>query len=152
MLGRTAAIVTGIGESIDPIDTLPAFDAVLVFPDGTCPTAAVYQSLDAALGSQTKPIPNQLHTQWREPGRLPDAHNDLTQAATQICPAITAAIQAITPLGYEPRLTGSGSCVFAIVKTKHQAIAIAEILSQQDLNACPASYPKPLEPSISYMI
>lgn len=142
LLGHTAAIVTGIGELIAPIDTIPAFDAVLVFPDGTCPTAAVYQSFDAALGNQPRQIPHQLHAQRPEPGRLPDAHNDLTQAAIQVCPAITTAIQAITPLACESRLTGSGSCIFAITKTKQQAAAIAETLIQQGLDACPASYPK----------
>ncbi|MFK7790745.1 MAG: 4-(cytidine 5'-diphospho)-2-C-methyl-D-erythritol kinase [Phycisphaeraceae bacterium] len=142
LLGHTAALVTGIGQVIEPIDTIPAFHATLVFPDGTCPTAAVYQSFDKALGNQPKSIPHQLHTQWRDAGRLPDAHNDLTQAAIHVCPAVMAAIQAIKSLNHEPRLTGSGSCVFSFMQTKQDAVAIAETLTQLGLAACSTHYSK----------
>lgn len=140
MLGQSTALVTGIGEAIEPMDTLPAFDVVLVFPDGICPTDAVYNAFDMDLAGSHKEIPSGLIKQWLAPGHLPEAHNDLTIAAAKHCPAITSTIDAITSLQLEPRLTGSGSCVFANVDSKQEAVAIAEKLAQAGLHACSASY------------
>ena len=140
LLGQTAALVTGIGEVIEPIDTLPPFDAVLVFPDGACPTSAVYQAFDQGLAGTQKDIPSELVTSWTASGRLPSAQNDLTEAAATQCPAITTTAHAITSHGLEPRLTGSGSCVFALVESKQEAVAIAEELIRDGLHACTGSY------------
>lgn len=140
LLGRRAALVTGIGEVIEPITSLPSFDVVLVFPDGTCPTAAVYREFDQTLTEQSAAIPDDLIQTWKHADTLPAPHNDLTDAAINVCPAITSAIHAITAQGLTPRLTGSGSALFAMIETHTDAIAIAENIRKAGVSCCITSY------------
>jgi 4-diphosphocytidyl-2-C-methyl-D-erythritol kinase len=138
ILGQSAALVTGIGEVITPINSIPAFDCVLVFPDGQCPTAAVYRAFD-----ERKPgtsIDESMTKQWTAANKLPAPCNDLFDAAVHVCPAISPAIQAMQSQKIEPRLTGSGSALFGITESKEQAVAIAEAIRKKGTPACPASY------------
>ncbi|MEM9346157.1 MAG: 4-(cytidine 5'-diphospho)-2-C-methyl-D-erythritol kinase [Planctomycetota bacterium] len=137
VLGCSAAVVTGIGELIEPASELPAFHCVLVFPDGDCPTRKVYQYFDR-LGS-TEAIPDALPGAWYQARTIPEPMNDLTDAAIQVCPAIENVFDAIKSQHLEPRLTGSGSCVFAFTASQHEAVAIAESFTQMGLTAIPTS-------------
>lgn len=138
LLGQRAALVTGIGQAIEPITTLPELHCVLVFTDGSCPTPAVYRAFDQAT-DHPQAIADHLVQDWADARCIPPAHNDLTQAAMQVCPAIADAIQVITSLQLKPRLTGSGSALFVVVDSKQETLAIAEKLEQHRLAACPAS-------------
>lgn len=138
LLGHRAAVVTGIGEVINPLDNLPGFHVVLVFPKGACPTADVYQAFDQARGHD--PIPAELPQAWASDKNLPAAHNDLTQAAIRVCPDIAEAAAVVESLGMAPRLTGSGSALFAVVQSQPKAIAIAKAVQQAGAAACPAGY------------
>ena len=140
ILGQPAAFVSGIGEAIEPINTIPAFHCVLAFPDGTCPTAAVYHAFDQAQEGSSEPFSKERFQAWASASAIPPPHNDLCDAAIHVCPAITPALQIITTQGIEPRITGSGSALFAIVESKHHGIAIAEALKQDGLAAHPASF------------
>lgn len=140
LLGQRAALVTGIGDVIEPLDHLPSFDAVLVFPDGTCPTAEVYRAFDRAIPKRPSAISDQLVQAWQQANSLPAAHNDLTDAAIEVCPAISNAIHAITAQGLEPRLTGSGSALFALVETQADTIAIAEDIRRDGVLSCATSF------------
>lgn len=133
LLGQTAAVVTGTGETIAPIDTLARFEAVLVLPEGSCSTPAVYAAYDSLKSAQA--VDPTLAKRWAGSSELLDARNDLTEAALSVCPAIAPAMRAIANLGLEPRLSGSGSAVFAIVDTQAQAVAIATELRQAGQNA-----------------
>ena len=140
LIGQRAALVTGVGEIIEPITSLPDLHCVLVFPDGTCPTPAVYRAFDQAAADRRAAIDDQLIEDWSCAHAIPPAYNDLTQAAMAVCPTITATIQTINTLGHEPRLTGSGSALFVVVESNAQAVGIAEILNQRNLATCPARY------------
>ena len=139
MLGQPAALVTGIGEVIEPLDNLTSFDCILVAPEGQCPTPDVYRAFDQQ--NPTASIPDELTEQWRKGKALPAALNDLHQPAISICPSIEPAAEAIKAQRLEPRLTGSGSALFAIVGSKQQAIGIAESIRKSGIAACCTSYP-----------
>ena len=134
ILGQSAAMVTGIGEVIEPIDNIPPFDCVVVFPDGQCPTPAVYRTFDEL--NLAASIPATRTHDWTTSPRIPRPHNDLLDAAKAVCPSIADAMQAIEGLGLEPRLTGSGSALFVIVESKDQAIAIADAIRKTGIAAC----------------
>lgn len=140
LLGRSAALVTGIGDVIAPLTQLPSFRAVLVFPQGTCPTPAVYRAFDQANLGDSHTIPDDLLQAWTQSDTLPDAHNDLTDAAISVCPAISSGIQTIASLDLQPRLTGSGSALFALVQSQAHAIAITETIRKAGMACCPASF------------
>ncbi|MEM6504633.1 MAG: 4-(cytidine 5'-diphospho)-2-C-methyl-D-erythritol kinase [Planctomycetota bacterium] len=134
-LGCSAALVTGIGELVEPTCELPFFHCVLVFPDGDCPTGQVYQHYDR-LG-KAEPILDSIRSAWRQVRLIPPARNDLTEAAIEVCPQIGGVFNAIKSQHFEPRLTGSGSCVFAITASQHEGVAIAETFKQMGLTAVP---------------
>ena len=136
LLGQRAALVTGIGDIIEPLDQLPQFHAVLIFPEGQCPTGEVYSAYDQATAGTINPIPEELVGAWATADELPAPHNDLTQAAIQVCPPISDAIDAANALQIVPRLTGSGSALFALVETQAEALAIAEDLGKKGFPAC----------------
>lgn len=140
LLGQRAALVSGIGQTIEPLTDLPAFDCVLVFPEGRCPTAAVYHAFDQ-LDEDRPPLDTEpLLSTWRQAGTLPTPQNDLTEAAITICPTIKAAIEAIAAQGLAPRLTGSGSALFAIVESQDQWIAIADTIRKAGLPCIGTNY------------
>lgn len=140
LLGRGAALVTGVGEIIEPLDRLPGFDAVLIFPDGCCPTAEVYRMFDRVLCDAQKQIPEALVRAWAVADQLPTPHNDLTNAATEVCPSISIAMQNAQAWSLELRMTGSGSALFGLTQTQAEAITIAKALCKAGLNACETSF------------
>ncbi|MGB0766855.1 MAG: 4-(cytidine 5'-diphospho)-2-C-methyl-D-erythritol kinase, partial [Phycisphaeraceae bacterium] len=123
LLGRPAALVTGIGDIVEPIDGLRAFDCVLVFPAGACPTGAVYRAYDE---SPARPISSDLIESWKRADRIPPVHNDLYAAAGRVCPEIRQAAEAIEQLGREPRMTGSGSALWVVAESHIDAVGIAD--------------------------
>lgn len=140
LLGRRAARVTGIGEVIEPIDTLPAFDAVLILPDGACPTAAVYRAYDATGRHRSMDQVAELAERWLTIDALPGPLNDLTDAAMAVCPAIGDAVSALHGLGVRPRLTGSGSALFVPVAARAAANRWVQKATQAGLTAVAARY------------
>lgn len=141
LLGQPAALVTGIGDIVEPIASPPACHCVLVFPDGTCPTPAVYRAFDEQRNAQ--PIDSDLIAAWRNTCDIPAPHNDLTQAATQVCPAIAADMRTISATRHEPRLTGSGSALFVLVESKAAGDALVELFAGRGLTAASAAFLRP---------
>ncbi len=123
--GRTVALVTGIGEVIEPIGTLPVFDVVLVFPDGKCPTAEVYAAFDrdAALADAEDLVA--CAQRWRLGGELPAFRNDLFHAAERVCPPVSVARSKLAASGIDANLTGSGSALFVMADSEDQSSELA---------------------------
>lgn len=143
-LNHNAALVTGIGEALTPITSLPAFDLVLVFPEGRCPTGEVYRAYDA-MQSSREPVDTEAFTQsWSDPMGVPPAHNDLTDAAIRVCPAVGEAASVLGSLNLEPRLTGSGSALFVVADDADHARRIVAQAREAGLSAAATAYdPKP---------
>jgi 4-diphosphocytidyl-2-C-methyl-D-erythritol kinase len=105
-LGGHNAWVEGIGEEITPIE-LPAGRFAVVKPNAGLETAKIFRSpeLQRATETATMPVFAVNHYGF--------GHNDLQPVAQALCPEITEALQWLGSFGISPRMTGSGSAVFA---------------------------------------
>jgi 4-diphosphocytidyl-2-C-methyl-D-erythritol kinase len=105
-LGGHNAWVEGIGESLRPLDLPPARFVVLK-PAAGLETAKIFQSpeLQRATENATMPV---FAVDPYGFGR-----NDLQSVAQALCPEVDQALQWLASFGLSPRMTGSGSAVFA---------------------------------------
>ncbi len=105
-LGGRNAWVEGVGEQITPID-LPPARFIVVQPDQGLETARIF--CDPDLRRDTRPATIS--------GFAVDPYvfggNDLQPVAQRLCPGVTQALAWLSAQGLEPRMTGSGSAVFA---------------------------------------
>ncbi len=105
-LGGHNAWVEGIGEKITPIE-VPAARFAVVKPNAGLETAKIFRSpyLQRATETATMPVFAANHYGF---GR-----NDLQPVAQALCAEITEALDWLSSFGLSPRMTGSGSAVFA---------------------------------------
>lgn len=141
VIDHQPAVVTGIGDVVTPLPSLPDIDLTLLFPDGVCPTAEVYAAFDAddASGSGLNQL-NEYAERWLALEQPPEPMNDLTATAVRVCPAIGEAIDTLARLGHTAYLTGSGSTLFVPAENASQASEIAHAARDAGLAACPARF------------
>ncbi len=104
------AWVEGIGEKITPL-RLPAARFVVVKPAQGASTPAIFAAPELKRDTETATIQGfaaNAEGQIFEFGR-----NDLQPVAQTLCPAISESLQWLGSKGLQPRMTGSGSAVFA---------------------------------------
>jgi 4-diphosphocytidyl-2-C-methyl-D-erythritol kinase len=112
--GAAAAMVTGIGEVVTPLDAPPPDHVILAHPAFRLSTAAVFGELRAAdLGAK---------------GR---GENDLLAPAMRLRPELGDLMHEVSDAGGEPRLTGSGSTIFALTDDSERAAVIAAGLRER---------------------
>ncbi|MBL8964885.1 MAG: hypothetical protein KF787_02245 [Phycisphaeraceae bacterium] len=115
------ALVTGLGERVERVPTVPA-SAILVIPPFSCPTAEVYKALDREPSFEPLPAPNVglvrlLIRRAVESGRIDPStcFNALTAPSCLVEPRLSAVIEAVTAIGgQQAHLSGSGSGVFIV--------------------------------------
>jgi 4-diphosphocytidyl-2-C-methyl-D-erythritol kinase len=100
------AWVEGIGERIEPL-SLPAGHFAVIKPDQGLETARIFQ--DASLERDCKSAT--MADFAASPFGF--GRNVLQPVAQRHCPAVTQALQWLESRGLDPRMTGSGSAVFA---------------------------------------
>ena len=105
-LGGHNAWVEGIGEKITQIDVPPARFAVLK-PNAGLETAKIFRHPELERATETATMTVFAVDPYGF-GR-----NDLQPVAQALCPEITEALQWLGSHGLSPRMTGSGSAVFA---------------------------------------
>ena len=105
-LGGHNAWVEGIGEKITPIE-VPAARFAVVKPNAGLETAKIFRSSELQRATETATMPVFAVNHYGF------GHNDLQPVAQALCPEITEALQWLGSLGLSPRMTGSGSAVFA---------------------------------------
>lgn len=106
--GAAAARVSGIGEVVTPLDPPSADHAILAHSAFRLSTAAVFGELQPAdLAAE------------RADG------NDLLAPVLRLRPEIGDLMRQVSDAGGEPRLTGSGSTIFALTDDAERAAAIA---------------------------
>lgn len=120
IFGRDA-FAEGVGEELQPLSLEPA-SYVLVFPGVTVPTARIFSAQD--LTRNTAPI------------KMPDfvagsTRNDLQPVACKLYPQVQDAIDWLQRFA-PARMTGSGACVFAAIRSHDEAQRIAQ--------QCPAGW------------
>ncbi|MCS7239701.1 MAG: 4-(cytidine 5'-diphospho)-2-C-methyl-D-erythritol kinase [Candidatus Bipolaricaulota bacterium] len=112
-LGRSPAWVEGIGDRVTPVDLALPAAFLLVIPAFSCPTAAVYQTLDR-LGIPPSPpqgVP-----------KIPPFVNDLWPASAHLRPElerIRSVLEGIPSLGVG--MSGSGSSLFLAFPSVEEA-------------------------------
>jgi 4-diphosphocytidyl-2-C-methyl-D-erythritol kinase len=105
-LGGHNAWIEGIGEKMTPIEVPPAHFAV-VKPHAGLETAKIFRSPELQRATETATMPVFAVNPYGF-GR-----NDLQPVAQALCPEMTEALQWLGSFGLSPRMTGSGSAVFA---------------------------------------
>jgi 4-diphosphocytidyl-2-C-methyl-D-erythritol kinase len=114
------ALVHSVGEQLRAL-TVPIQHLVLAHPQVPVATASVFQhpALKRDTPLSTAPVFTLQHGQ-----------NDMQAAAKQLEPKIAALCESMKKLGLQPRMSGSGSAVFALMKdvqtARNQASALAE--------------------------
>jgi 4-diphosphocytidyl-2-C-methyl-D-erythritol kinase len=105
-LGGHNAWVEGIGEKMTPIE-VPDARFVVIKPNAGLETAKIFRSPGLQRATETATMPVFAVNPYGF-GR-----NDLQPVAQALCPEITEALQWLGSFGLSPRMTGSGSAVFA---------------------------------------
>jgi 4-diphosphocytidyl-2-C-methyl-D-erythritol kinase len=125
-LGGHNAWVEGIGEKMTPID-LPSARFAVVKPNAGLETAKIFRSpeLQRATETATMPVFAVNHYGF---GR-----NDLQPVAQALCPEMTEALQWLSSFGLSPRMTGSGSAVFARL---HDGVLIESAPNNWQMRIC----------------
>ena len=100
------AWVEGIGEKMTPIE-LPFARFAVVKPNAGLETAKIFRSSELQRATETATMPVFAVNHYGF------GHNDLQPVAQALCPEITEALQWLGSFGLSPRMTGSGSAVFA---------------------------------------
>ena len=105
-LGGHNAWIEGIGEKISPIN-VPDACFVVVKPNAGLETAKIFRAPELKRSTETATMPVFAVNPYGF-GR-----NDLQPVAQALCPEITEALHWLSSHGLSPRMTGSGSAVFA---------------------------------------
>ena len=105
-LGGHNAWVEGIGEQITPLD-VPTARFAVVKPNAGLETAKIFRHPELERATETATM-SVFAVDPYGFGR-----NDLQPVAQALCPEITEALQWLGSHGLSPRMTGSGSAVFA---------------------------------------
>ena len=100
------AWVEGVGEKLTPIE-LPASRFLVIKPDAGLETKQIFSDPLLKRDSETAIISGFAADVFAY-GR-----NDLQSVAQRLCPGVTQALNWLVSLGLKPRMTGSGSAVFA---------------------------------------
>jgi 4-diphosphocytidyl-2-C-methyl-D-erythritol kinase len=117
------AFVEGIGEKIQEIN-LQTPDFLVVFPNQAIATASIFQD----------PELTRDHAQITIDGFLASPllfqSNDCQTVAMRICPEVKQALDWITQAipGSQPRMSGSGSSVFAVLDPKTDNVKLENLL------------------------
>ncbi|MGZ3526931.1 MAG: 4-(cytidine 5'-diphospho)-2-C-methyl-D-erythritol kinase [Vulcanimicrobiaceae bacterium] len=135
-LAQTGALVEGTGERVTAVGALPPWHAVIVRPPVAVSTAAAYEALDAH-ERPTRPRSTSVTLEALAALQRADfdrvvelLHNDFEPVITAIAPEVALALEALRAAGAaHPLLTGSGSCVFALVRDAAQAEELASRLA-----------------------
>jgi 4-diphosphocytidyl-2-C-methyl-D-erythritol kinase len=117
-LAGHAALVSGIGEKLAPAPPLPACGLLLVKPGTALATADVFAARHGDFSTAEPGL-----RPWRDLGGLVEAlairGNDLTAAATALCPAIADVLAFLhnSPAVRYAAMSGSGATCFALYDT-----------------------------------
>lgn len=134
-LASRPALMRGIGERIQPLDSLPGAAIVLANPGVPLATRDVFRALDApplhAPPQGSAPVPafadiHELCAYLRVCG------NDLERPAAALCPAVVHVKSALAaaPGALLARMSGSGPTCFALFARETEAAAAAETLGR----------------------
>lgn len=124
--------MTGRGETVEPLKSWPALDAVLCLPGLAVSTREVFAAFDAgpAPTLPDSPLP-QARTVKEAVAIAAAGRNDLERAAIRVAPRIADVLAALhaVPGASLAGLSGSGSACWALFASRAQAKGAAEALA-----------------------
>jgi len=127
--GSPSAVVTGLGETIEPSPRDASIPLILIFPPFGCPTGPVYQAFDRLQGPTAPVEPNDARVKQlaaMSPVPHDGPFNDLADAACEVEPRLRDAKENVAnALALPVHITGSGSTLFVIAPTALTAAALA---------------------------
>jgi len=117
------AFVEGIGEKIQAI-SLQTPDFLVIFPNQGIATASIFQDPELTRDHAQITIDGFLASPWLYQS------NDCQAVAMRICPEVKQALDWISQVipGSQPRMSGSGSSVFAVLDTKTDTAKLENLL------------------------
>jgi 4-diphosphocytidyl-2-C-methyl-D-erythritol kinase len=122
--------VSGVGEHLDPLPSLPPLGIVLANPRRELPTAAVFRARQGEFTSDqfVRATPRNAVGLF---GLLRQCRNDLTEAAQGLMPEIAVVLTrlAALPEAYLSRMSGSGATCFALFSDRAAAERGATLLA-----------------------
>lgn len=126
-----SAIVEGFGDRITPQEHIPQLNAIIVFPEASCPTGAVYRQFDlfgeAALKADAVA---ELARSRRIAADTP--FNDLAEAAMRLAPTLKVDLGRVAEMAQRPaHISGSGSSLFVICDDDMHALALADAVERK---------------------
>jgi len=127
-LGQTSAIVSGVGEVLEPAPLQAVIPLVLIFPPLSCPTGAVYRAFDAlSAGSNPQVDLGRVRALLANQPPAQDApFNDLAAPACAVEPRLAEARERVgAQLKLPVHITGSGATLFVIAPTAQTAEVLA---------------------------
>lgn len=127
-----AKLIRGTGHEESNIIELPSLALLLVKPAGGCSTAEVFKRFRGNYKA-VKNLPDSLVNRDVLIKFLLDCENDLCKPAVETCEEIQDVLDIINSCG-KPlicRMSGSGSCCFAIYKTMAEAKHYEQIIKEQ---------------------
>ena len=131
-------LMEGRGERVTEEPRFPSFDLVLVFPGIFTSTAKVYKNCVPQLTNGGQILDNMRHALFSGEASAVAAalFNGLTEAAEALHPEIAHARSALLATGaLGASMSGSGSCVFGLVRDLTHATALARNLCRAGLDA-----------------
>jgi 4-diphosphocytidyl-2-C-methyl-D-erythritol kinase len=127
------ALVTGVGEHIEPLG-LPPMALVLIPQDEGLSTADVYRTADRIGSTRARLDPDHLRALARAPlaGLATALENDLEPAALHLRPDLATYLDALRDAGaLAARVTGSGPTTFGVFPDRASAEEAAAGLSSK---------------------
>jgi 4-diphosphocytidyl-2-C-methyl-D-erythritol kinase len=127
------ALVTGIGEHVEPVRDLPALCLLLANPGESLATAAVYGAADVLAATLTPVEPGSTMRALSDLREAGDAstraavleallRNDLEPAALRLCPPVGRLQKALREGGAQAvGMSGSGATVFGVFESDEAA-------------------------------
>ena len=146
-----STFIGGVGEKIGPDTTLPSVGVVLVNPMVPVATPDVFRSRQGAFSQTARfdAVPNDVGDLVE---KLRGTRNDLTEAAREHAPAVTAVLDTLDRDAEcrIARLSGSGPTCFGIYENREVAEAAAKRVAAHhaDWWVRAATLPRPTRPEI----
>ena len=130
-LAQTAALVEGTGERVTPLGVVPPWHAVVIKPAVAISTAAAFLRLDERPRT-TRGRSHSIGVRLAQALQRADfdettslLHNDFQEDCATLYPHVAQALAALSDAGASrPLLSGSGSSVFALVRTPEEQRAL----------------------------
>ncbi|MBV8117037.1 MAG: 4-(cytidine 5'-diphospho)-2-C-methyl-D-erythritol kinase [Candidatus Eremiobacteraeota bacterium] len=138
-LAQTAALVEGTGERVTPLGHVPRWYAIVVKPPVSISTAEAYRRFDEQ-PHETRKRSHSIGIRLGEALQRADfdlaidlLHNDFHDDCAALYPDVRAALTALRDAGAQrPLLSGSGSAVYALMRTEAEQQALLARLELPD--------------------